>query len=125
MGRANYEFREQVGAEQKLNPIWRGVGFIILVLLTVGGFWLAGYLLELNWQRQFLPFSVPQDFMLTLGYGLPKVPGKLLLQLGATVIVDLVGYTLLVIAYSVLNPLRPGKTDAAQPRGRKRRSMVR
>ncbi len=125
MGRANYEFREQVSTEQKLNPIWRGIGFIILVLLTVGGFWLAGYLLELNWQTPFLPFTVPQNFMVTLGYGLPKLPGKLLVQLGATVMVDIIGYTLMVIAYGLVMPTRPGKTDAPQPRGRKRRSMVR
>ncbi len=125
MGRANYEFRERPSNDQKLNPIWRGIGFIILVLLTVGGFWLAGYLLELNWQTPFLPFPVPQDFTVTLGYGLPKVPGKLLVQLGSTVIVDIIGYTVMVIAYGLVNPMRPGKTDAPPPRGRKRRSMVR
>jgi hypothetical protein len=128
MGRANYTFRDSAIAKRNtVSPIWRGVGFLILVALTVGAFWLAGYLLELHWQQPFpwIPVHIPRDFPVQLHPALPALPGKLLIQLGAALFIDLVGYALMVFIYSVINPLRPGKTDAPQPRRRGRGSMVR
>jgi hypothetical protein len=128
MGRANYTFRETtMGKKQTLNPIWRGVGFIILVALTVGAFWLAGYLLELHWQQPFawVPFDIPRNFTVQFHRALPVMPGKLLVQLGFALLIDLLGYALMVLVYSIFNPIRPGKTDAPQPRGRGRHSMTR
>ena len=52
------------------------LGLILLVLLTVGAYWLAGYVLERNWQTPFLPFPVPRDFTVTLATWLPTLPGK-------------------------------------------------
>ena len=43
MGRSNYQFKDGVKQRKKreLSAVWRGVGFIILVVLAVGGYWLA------------------------------------------------------------------------------------
>jgi hypothetical protein len=127
MGRANYQFRDTaLGLKKKgVHPIWRGVGFIILVLLTVGAFWLAGYLMELNWREPFLPFPVPRYFTVQPYEWMPALPGKLVVQIGAALLIDILGYALMVVVYGIINPVRPGKTDAPQPRGRGRRSMVR
>lgn len=118
-------FREATTKKKEMNPIWRGIGLIILVLLTIGGFWLAGYLLELNWQTPFLPFFVPRDFTVTIVKWLPNLSGKLLVQIGATLLVDVIAYGALVVLYAVVNPIRPGPTDAKQPRGHGRRSRSR
>ena len=110
---------------KRLHPIWRGIGFLIMVALTVGGFWLAGYVLELHWADPFLPFRVPRNFVVTFHEALPTMPGKLAVQIGTTILIDLIGFALMVLLYGVINPLRPGETDAPQPRGRGRTSRVR
>jgi hypothetical protein len=127
MGRANYQFRDTQRSNQRvMNPIWRGVGFVILVALFVGGYWLAGYLLELNWQQPFLPFPVPREFSIFIHRSLPELPGKVVVQVVAAILVDIVAYTVMVVVYGLINPIRPGKTDAPQPRGgRRNRSLTR
>jgi hypothetical protein len=128
MGRGNYTFRDTaVSQKKRLNPIWRGVGFLILVALTVGAFWLAGTLLEMHWRAPFpwIPIQIPRNFTVQVHPALPVWQGKLLIQLGAALVIDLLGYALMVVVYSIINPIRPGKTDAPQPRARGRSSMVR
>jgi hypothetical protein len=126
MGRSTYQFRETaISKKRTLNPAWRGVGCIVLVLLTVGAFWLAGYLLDRNAAQPFLPFTVPQRFEVQVAEGVPPVPGRLLVQIGAALFIDLVAYALMVVGYSIVNPIRPGATDAPQPRSRGRRTMTR
>ena len=128
MGRSNYTFRDtNIGKEKGINPIWRGIGFLILVGLTVGAFWLASTLLEMHWRQPFpwVPFPIPRNFVVTFHPALPDVSGKLMLQLGTALIIDLLGFAVMVIVYSIINPIRPGKTDAPQPRRRGRGSMVR
>lgn len=126
MGRSSYQFRDtQLGKKRRMNPIWRGIGFLVLVALTIGGFMLAGYLLELNWKQPFLPITVPRAFEVRPVDWLPPVPGKLLLQIGATLVLDVLAYAAMVFGYGILNPVRPGPTDAPQPRARGRRSMTR
>lgn len=123
----NYQFRDERLVERPaLHPIWRGIGFIFLVALTVGAFWLAGAVLERHWQAPFLPFSVPFNFVFQPWPWFPAIPGKLLVQLGAAIVIDVVGYALLVIVYGLLNPIRHGPTDVPQPRGTgRRRSLTR
>jgi hypothetical protein len=123
----SYEFEGTLDRKnrQRLHPIWRGVGTLILAGLTIGGFLLAGYLLELNWQQPFLPFDIPAHFQVRLHDALPPLDGKLLLQIGATILLDIVAFSLLVVVYGMINPLRPGPTDVKQPRGTGRRSRVR
>ena len=128
MGRGNYTFRDtNIGKSKGINPIWRGIGFLILVALTVGAFWLAGYLLEMHWRTPFpwVPFAIPRNFTVQFHRLLPVWPGKIFVQLVAALIIDLLGYAVMVVVYSVLNPIRPGETDAPQPRRRGRGSMVR
>jgi hypothetical protein len=125
MSRTTYQLREAVVKKKTLHPAWRGVGFIILVLLTIGGFWLAGYLLELNWQQPFLPWNIPRDFTIQVADWAPAVSGKLIVQIVAALVLDVFGYAAMVVLYALLFPIRPGDKDAPQPRGRGRRSLVR
>jgi len=125
MSRIPQAFRESTLKKKDMNPIWRGIGFILIILLTVGAFWLAGYVLDKQLLAPYLPFAIPSNFTVTIAKWLPTLPGKLLVQIGAALLIDVLAYAVIVVIYAILNPLRPGPTDAKQPRGRGRRSMVR
>ncbi len=126
MSRIQPAFRESTLKKKDINPIWRGIGFIIIILMTVGAFWLAGYVLDKNLLGPYLPFAIPQNFQVTIVKWLPNLPGKLLVQIGAAVLLDVLAYGVMVVFYAILNPVRPGPTDAKPPRGHgKRRSLVR
>src|SRR5437016_188864 len=124
MSRVSQAFHESTLKKQEINPIWRGIGFIVIILLTVGAFWLAGYVLDHGLLAPYLPFAIPRDFTVTINKSLPTLPGKLLVQIGAALLLDVLGYALMVVVYAIINPVRPGPTDASQPRGRGRRSLV-
>jgi hypothetical protein len=130
MSRIPQAFRESTLKKKDINPIWRGIGLILMVLLTVGAFWLAGYVLDHELLAPYLlmlhaPFTLPRDFTVTITTWLPTLPGKLLVQIGAALLIDILAYAVLVVVYAAFNPIRPGPTDAKQPRGRGRRSLVR
>ncbi len=130
MSRVPPAFRESTLKQKDLNPIWRGIGCFMIVLLTVGAFWLAGYVLDHNLLAPYLlllhaPFSIPSNFTVTIATWLPTLPGKPLVQIGAALLIDVLAWALLAVFYSILNPIRPGPTDAKQPRGRGRSSLVR
>jgi hypothetical protein len=140
MGRSNYQFKDGVHQRKKreLSAVWRGVGFIILVVMAVGGFWLAGYLLDLNATQAFLPFRVPTNVTLTVPHFLglkigqpwmewvPKVvKSRPIIQTGTALLLDILAFSAMVMLYSIVNPIRKGPTDADQPRGRGRRSLIR
>jgi hypothetical protein len=118
-------FQKSTIKDKQVSAIWRGIGFIILVGLTIGAFWLAGYLLDLNAVQPFLPFRVPREFNVTIVKWLPALPGKPLVQIGAALLIDVVAYGVMVVFYALLFPIRKGPTDADQPRGTGRRSMRR
>jgi hypothetical protein len=128
MGRSNYQFRDGVNAPKQkgLSPIWRGIGFIILLILTIGGFWLAGYLMDLNATQPFLPFRVPSNFVIHVYKDfIPPLPGKPVVQAVAALVIDIIAFSVMVVLYSIVNPIRKGPTDVDQPRGRGRRSVSR
>jgi hypothetical protein len=123
----SYRFESSfaVKKQRRLNPVWHGIGFVVMVALTIGTFWLAGLMLELNWQQPFLPFPVPRNFTLTLHEALPVIPGRLMVQVVTTLLIDLLAFALMVLVYGIVNPIRPGPTDVRQPRGSGRSSRVR
>lgn len=106
--------------QQGLAPIWQGVGFIVLVVLTVGGYWGAGELIRLNAQKPFLPFAVPYGYSVHL-FGPLYMPAQTVVQLGFMFVLDLLAYALMTIVYGIANPIKPGEKDAPpEYRGRRR-----
>ena len=109
-----------------VHPIWRGIGCIMLVIMAVGGYWAAGYLLDLNQRQRFLPFAVPYNFSVVIVKFLPALSGRVLVQLGAMILVDIFAYAIMVIIYGIFNPPRLGPQDSPPLERRKgRKSMTR
>ena len=98
-----------------LDPIWRGVGCVVLVVFTVGGFFLAGYLLDLNYRSPFIPFAIPHGYTVHI-VGPLYVPAQLTVQLGLTLVIGIVGYSLMTVIYGLANPIQSGEKDAPPQR---------
>lgn len=118
MGRESYRYRQldqEREARKALNPLWRGVGCLLLVAFAVGGYAFGGWFLSANAQSNwiYLPPAAMQP-VLWMPYGLaPRlVLAFLFLLLGSGVI---------SVAYAILFPIHPGETDAPPMRRRRRK----
>ena len=111
--------------KQQMNPMWLGVGCVMLLVLTLGGYWAAGFLLDLNRSQPFLPFPVPAaNSGIVIIKGLPAVPAQILIRRGATLLVDIFAYAFMVIVYGIINPPRLGPQDAPPPERRRGRKSL-
>jgi hypothetical protein len=115
--------REAQKDKQAVHPVWRGVGCVFLVLLTVGSFVLAGYLFEKGYVAQLLRVNIPLG-----GYWTPvggvHIPRIWIVQAGVALAVDLLGFSVVTMIWAMLNPPKLGPTDAP-PIQRKIKSKVR
>ena len=110
--------RDSTIKPKTINPVWRGIGCVILVILTVGGYWLAGYLIGLNL------FPLPTNLDIPVGKFF-TIPGKMVLQVLATGLVDVLAYGVMVMAWAVINPPKRGPLDAPPPPRRRPPSLSR
>jgi len=106
-----------------VHPIWRGIGCFMLVIMTVGGYWAGGFLLDLNQRQRFLPFAIPSNFNVVIFKF--AVPGSVLVQLGAMIVVDIIAYAVMVVIYGLFNPPRLGPTDSPPLKRTGKKSMTR
>ncbi len=106
---SRFTFKEP--KKETIDPIWRGIGCLILLGLTVGAFWLTGYLIELQQQTGFLPVGIPTNFSVPVGRFF-TIPGRLIMQLVVTIFLDIIVYGLMVVGYGVVNPPKKDPTDA-------------
>ena len=103
MGR-KFTFDDDKKKNQGLHAVWYGIGFLILVVLTIGGYWAADQLLEINRQTPFLPFPVIERWQWQPIKFLPPIPGSLIVKLTATVLLDLLAFSVLVVIYTLVAP---------------------
>jgi hypothetical protein len=135
---------------QRIAPVWRGVGCVMLLALTFGAYALGGLVLSVNAKTPFIPLPALADIGFTLGpvdvpvgialanSGQPP-QGRVVavgpvdltvgsvkfyvswLQLAVTAVVDIFAYALMVIVWGMAHPYKPGPTDAPPVRPRKGR----
>ena len=94
--------------KKELNPIWRGVGCILIVVFSVGGYFFGDWILDQikinGW------FKVP-DVLVQIP-GLPWLPSGFLLNILIAIVFMIIGFGLLNIAYAILFPIKRGKYDS-------------
>jgi hypothetical protein len=86
--------------------------------MTLGGYWLAGWFID----QQYIP--LPTGMEIAVGKYF-TIPGRPLVQVAATLLLDVMVYGVMVIFWAVLNPPKLGPHDAPPVRGTGRRSIER
>jgi hypothetical protein len=134
----SYRVREANKPKQGVNPIWRGVGCVMFVFLTVGMYWTADVSIKAmnaaHREKPFLPAplnaGIPQQHVTLFSYTFPRGPVREIagiplnpplsqLNLGFDMINAafallgaIVVYSLSVLVWAVLNPPKLGPRDA-------------
>ena len=118
MGRDSWTFRDQERERKKqmrINPIWRGVGCVLVVILGMAGYFFAGWFLEQG--IIYFPPSIRRPAFA------PWLPENALIQIVIAFIFMLLSYAIINTIYAVAFPIKRGEQDAppmkrGQPRDR-------
>jgi hypothetical protein len=110
MGRDSWRFAQherEREAKRRMNPIWRGVGCVLLAALAAAGYFAAGWFMQQNAVQGwvYLPTVIINIPYLTF------LPAGLLLRLFIGFVFMLFGYGVLAVVYAMAFPVKPGETD--------------
>ncbi len=101
---AEYESKK---TKRTIHPVWRGVGFIIMIVIPIVAYFLSVRFLELNAVNNWMP--IPREFLST---------GKdelVYIKVGLTLIASLLVYGVFMLAgtltLSIFGPPRYGVMD--------------
>ncbi len=110
MGRDSWRYAAHEREREKkkrMNPVWRGVGCFMIVLVTLGGYGFAVWFLRANVTQQWI--ALPAE--LINPPWAPFLGGGLLIQIVVAFLFMIFGFGLINIIYSIMFPLQPGETD--------------
>ena len=110
MGRDTWRFAQherERAAKRRMNPIWRGVGCVLLVALAIAGFLAAGWFLQQNAAQGWVYLP---PVIINIPY-LPFLPAGFVVQLFIAFVFMLFGYGVLAVVYAMAFPVQPGETD--------------
>jgi len=131
MGRDSWRARQHDAEREKkrrMNPVWRGVGCFLMVVLAVGGYLFSNWFLTQNYVNRWI--YLPPQVIFPPITAVPPILRSLVAPLfGPGVLVSLVvaflflifAYVFLSIAYSIAFPIRPGEHDAPPLKRERRR----
>jgi hypothetical protein len=93
---------------RKLNPVWRGVGCLLVVVFGSLAWYFSGWFLIANAANRWV--FLPREAMNPPG--LPDFfSGGMLVRIVLTVLALILSFTIVNFGYAVMFPLRPGETD--------------
>ncbi len=131
MRHSSSRFREAQMEKKGLHPIWRGIGFIILISFMVGGYYAAGVLLN----HPAWPYKVPANIGMDIpvinvpfspvSFGPYRITGAQFVQGGAALVIALLVYSVMVAIYGAFNPIKLGEHDAPPIRRKIDKNKVR
>jgi hypothetical protein len=97
------EQKRQEKAQTKIHPIWRGVGFVMMVLIPIISYAAAEVLIAQNTKSNFLPW--PYDLMAKPGELLYNGDQMLYLKIIGTIIFMLVFYGIFTLITFAVNSI--------------------
>jgi hypothetical protein len=117
--RGGSHFRPPTTEKKSINAYWRGIGCLIIGVFMFGGYYVTGLLID--WLATNPIPGLPNLQMADQSFGPWPIPGMALpvgpitinyIQLMVTVVVVLVGYSIMSIVYTLINPPKLGPNDA-------------
>jgi len=111
MGRDTWrhQMEDKERAKRKeINPIWRGVGCFLMVVLSVAGYYFADWLLYQNEVNGW--FQLAQN-MIHID-ALPWLTTGVLLKFAVAVVFLIISFGLINLVYAILFPVQLGKYDS-------------
>ncbi len=111
MGRDSWRFRMQEEArlkKKRVNPIWRGVGCIVMVAVTLGGYFFSGWFLGANAQAGWI--QIPAE-VIRPAFA-PWLPSGLIVKLIVAFLFMMLSYGIVTTIYAIVFPIKLGETDA-------------
>jgi hypothetical protein len=122
MGRDTWRYQMQDKEREKkkeLNPIWRGIGCLLMITLSVGGYFFADWILYQNETHNWV--SLPQGLVEIPA--LPFLPSGILIKLAVAVVFLIISYGLVNLVYAIFFPVQPGKYDSPPLKPGSRRKL--
>ena len=124
MGRDSYRFKsldKEREKKERLDPKWRGVGLILIVLFAAGGYSFADWFLRANAENgwMYMPHAALYPKFA------PFLGGGLLIKIVVGFLFTLLSYTVLSVIYAMAFPIRPGETDVLIDRKAEKRKKRR
>lgn len=111
MGRDTWRHQMEDKEREKrkeINPIWRGVGCFLMVVLSVAGYYFADWLLYQNEVNGW--FQLAQN-MIHID-ALPWLTTGVLLKFAVAVVFLIISFGLINLVYAILFPVQLGKYDS-------------
>lgn len=102
-----YEEREK---KKRGNPIWRGVGCVIIAILGVAAYFFSGWFIRSG--LVYLPREALRPSFATF------LPDGAFVQIVVSLLFMMLCYSILSIIWAVLFPKKLGETDAPLPKKR-------
>jgi nicotinamide riboside transporter PnuC len=115
MGRDSWRFAQHERERElrkRQNPMLRGLGCLVVVILGMLAFFSSGWFLQANAENGWI--YLPPEIILPPEQ-LPWLPPGVLVRLVVGMMVMVAGYGLLSLIYSILFPIKPGETDVPKP----------
>lgn len=108
MGFNNYRSERRVTDKQdNIHPIWRGIGFLMLIIAPLMGYFASGVLIDLNNKNKWIP--VPRDLFIS-GKD-PYLLIKIILTLVVAFIIYLIFQLITFFIYRIAGPSKYGPLD--------------
>lgn len=121
--RETWQFADEEERRAKrgqIDPIWRGVGCIMVVVLALAGYLFADWFINANAGNNWI--YIPSVLLYPPYSFLGFLNGGVIVKLVVAGLFLLFSYAIINFAFAILFPIRPGEKDAPPlKRGRKRK----
>ena len=111
MGRDSWRHRIQEETRLKKkrgNPIWRGVGCMVMLAVALGGYFFSGWFLRANARAGWI--QIPAD-LIRPAFA-PWLPSGLIVQLIVAFLFMMLSYGIVTTIYAIVFPIELGETDS-------------
>lgn len=119
MGRDTYRYRALDAERAKrgqIDPVWRGIGCLLLVTLAVAGFGLGVWFVKANLENHWI--YIPRNFYFPAIH--PAVDRYLangmVIKLVFMFFMVMFGLGIISVVYALMFPIQPGEFDAPPPK---------